>query len=44
MDGAFKFIYENIKPTDGVIIGMFPRFKDEIAENAGLARKYGAKA
>jgi hypothetical protein len=44
VDGAFKFVYENIKPVDGVIIGMFPRFRDEIAENAGLARKYGAKA
>ena len=32
-------------PQDGVIIGMFPRFKDEITQNAQLARKYGiAKA
>ena len=44
VDGAFKFVYDNIKPTDGVIIGMFPRFRDEIAENAALARKYAAKA
>jgi hypothetical protein len=41
IDGAFKFVYQNIKPTDGVIIGMFPRFKDEIKQNAELARKYG---
>jgi len=45
VDGAFRFMYENIKPQDGVIIGMFPRFKDEIVQNAQLARKYGvAKA
>jgi hypothetical protein len=45
VDGAFRFVYENIKPQDGVVIGMFPRFQDEIAQNAELARKYGtAKA
>jgi hypothetical protein len=44
IDGAFRFVYENIKPRDGVIIGMFPRFKDEIAQNADLARKYGTVA
>ena len=41
VDGAFRFMYQNIKPQDGVIIGMFPRFKDEITQNAALARKYG---
>jgi hypothetical protein len=41
VEGAFRFMYQNIKPQDGVIIGMFPRFKDEIAQNAALARKYG---
>ena len=44
VDGAFRFIYENIKPQDGVIIGMFPRFQDEIAQNAALARRYGSGA
>jgi hypothetical protein len=33
-----------MKPTDGVIVGMFPRYSDEIAENAGYVRKYGALA
>jgi hypothetical protein len=41
IEGAFRFMYENIKPQDGVIIGMFPRFKDEIKQNAAMARKYG---
>jgi hypothetical protein len=41
IDQAFKFMFENIKPQDGVIVGMFPRFKDEIVENAALTRRYG---
>jgi hypothetical protein len=45
VDKAFSFVFENIKPQDGVIIGMYPRFKDEITQNAELTRKYGvAKA
>src|SRR5664279_2584662 len=31
---AFRTAYESIKPTDGVFIGLFPRVKDEIRENA----------
>jgi len=31
---AFKFAFENIKPTDGVIVGMFPWFFDEVGANA----------
>ncbi len=38
---AFKFAFDNIKPTDAVIVGMCPRFKDEIAENVALTAKYG---
>ncbi len=41
IEGAFKFVFDNIKPQDGVIVGMFPRFKDEIAENAALVRRFG---
>lgn len=35
---AFEYAYSNIKPTDGVIVGMFPKFRDEPTENAALAR------
>ena len=42
IEQAFKFVFDNIKPQDGVIVGMFPRFKDEITENAGLVRRFGA--
>jgi hypothetical protein len=31
---AFRAAYANIKPHDGVYIGVFPRDKDEIRENA----------
>ncbi len=31
---AFRTAYESIKATDGVFIGLFPRFKDEVKENA----------
>ena len=42
VEEAFKFAFENIKATDAVIVGMYPRFKDEMAENAGWAAKYGS--
>lgn len=41
IDRAFQFVFENIKPQDGVIVGMYPRFKDEITNNAALTRRYG---
>ena len=41
VEQAFKFAFENIKKTDGIIVGMYPRFKDEITENAQLTAKYG---
>jgi hypothetical protein len=31
---AFRTAYESIKPTDGVFIGLFPRAKDEVREDA----------
>ncbi len=41
VEEAFKFAFANIKKTDGVIVGMYPRFKDEMAENAQWTAKYG---
>jgi len=31
---AFRTAFESIKPIDGVFVGMFPRVKDEVRENA----------
>ena len=30
-----------IKPSDAVIVGMWPKFKDELAQNLELLRTYG---
>ena len=44
VEGAFKSAFEHIKPTDGVIVGMYPRFFDEIRANAAYARQFGSPA
>lgn len=41
VEEAFRFTFANIKPQDCVIVGIYPRFKDEIAQNAELTRRYG---
>jgi hypothetical protein len=38
---AFEFVLGHIKPTDAVIVGMYPRYTDQIKENAELVRMYG---
>ena len=38
---AFQFAFEHVKPTDGVIVGMYPRFDDEMRENAQYTRQLG---
>jgi hypothetical protein len=38
---AFRFAFENIKPTDGVIVGMFPWSFDEIGANIKYAQEFG---
>jgi hypothetical protein len=42
VEKAFRFAFEHIKPSDAVIVGMYPRFEDEVRLNAGYARKFGA--
>jgi hypothetical protein len=41
VENSFKFVYGNIKPGDACIVGMCPRFKDEIAENVEMAVRFG---
>jgi len=41
---AFRFAFENLKPTDGVIVGMYPRFFDEIRANADYTRQFARAA
>jgi hypothetical protein len=38
---AFRFAFQHIKPTDGVIVGMYPRFEDEISANVGHTLELG---
>jgi hypothetical protein len=41
---AFQFAFENLKPTDGVIVGMFPWSFDEVSANAQYTREWGGLA
>ncbi len=38
---AFRFAFDRIKPTDGVIVGMYPQFFDEIGADAQYTRELG---
>ena len=38
---AFRFAFDNIKPTDAVVVGMFPRDSDQAAENVALVKEFG---
>ena len=38
---AFQFAFANIKPKDGIIVGMFPWFFDEVSANARFTRELG---
>ena len=37
--GAFEFAFENLKPTDAVVVGMFPKHSNQVAENAAIVRE-----
>ena len=39
IEGAFRFALTNIKPQDAVIVGMCPKFTDEVADNIAVVRK-----
>jgi len=36
---AFDFAFKNLKPTDAVIVGMYPRYSDQISENVQIVRE-----
>jgi hypothetical protein len=42
VEAAFKFAFENLKPTDGVIVGIYPRYHDQISQNAEYTRKFAS--
>ncbi len=39
-EAAFRFAFENIKPTDAVVVGMYPRHSDQVTENVSMVKKY----
>lgn len=41
VERAFNYAFDNMKKTDGVIVGMFPVYQDEVAENADHVREFG---
>jgi len=41
LEKAFQDAFAGIKPKDAVIVGMFPKWTDQIAINAEMVRKYG---
>jgi len=39
IEPAFRAAFSSIKPTDGILVGMFPRAKDEVRENAEIVHR-----
>jgi hypothetical protein len=38
---AFKYAYENIKPIDAVVVGVFTKYQsNQVQEDADLARRF----
>ncbi len=35
----FEYAFANIKPIDGVVVGMFPKYRDQVEENARYVRQ-----
>jgi hypothetical protein len=44
IEEAFQEAFENIKPSDAIIVGMYDRYVDQVAENCGYARRFGAQS
>jgi hypothetical protein len=42
IEAAFKEAFDNIKPSDAIIVGMYDRYIDQVAENCAYVRRYGA--
>jgi len=41
---ALRVALESVKPTDGIVVGMFPKYRDQVVENAGFVREILATA
>lgn len=41
VENRFRFAFQHIKPTDAVIVGMFPRFEDQARMNVEFTLRWG---
>jgi len=39
VEAALRLTFERIKPTDVVLVGMWQKYKDQVAENVGLVKR-----
>lgn len=39
VEQAFRTAFDSIKPTDAIYVGMFPRYRDEVRENAEIVQR-----
>ena len=44
IEGAFRNTFQSIKANDGVFVGVFPRYKDEVRENVEIVHRILANA
>jgi hypothetical protein len=44
IEQAFRTAFESIKPIDAVYVGMFPRIKDEVREDAEIVHRILTRA
>jgi len=44
IETAFRTAFESIKSSDGVYVGMFPKFKDEVREDAEIVHRILTKS
>jgi len=36
---SFRFAFSHIKPSDGVVVGMFPKYRDVVRENVEIVKQ-----
>ena len=43
VEKAFRDTFQSIKPSDGVIVGIYDKYTDQPADNAAMVRRFGSK-
>jgi hypothetical protein len=42
VEAAFRSTFEGVKPEDAAIVGIYPEYTDQVAEDVALTIRYGA--